>query len=305
MSLSHTEIKSLALAELKTFTMQFDNEIALESLEEDIKEEFEELNSDEVKNARVSHFAIEGAVASDYAERILRLDNDRFIIYGIRHKGGNRDLPFVNLRMNFEIDTEEETLSLYKKISDELKVFTPREISFWSHKPIGTIGNCYVVAATSKILNQKKWLKEDELEFIAVETKDYYSWYEAEYEKFNEDSSELKDWVTANSEEDMEECMEDGLLHIVKYQGKRVGLIAAEESDLVGHDGFYFHELLITKEYRGQGLAKAMQRKYISELGSDSEYVWGTIFNENMASFKTARANGREKVRYECFVSLS
>jgi GNAT superfamily N-acetyltransferase len=305
MLLSDSEIKSLAIAELKTFTMQLDEKRALESLETDIKEEFEELNSTEVKEGRASHFAIKGAVPADYAERILRLDNDRLALYGVRHKGGNRDLPFINLRVNFEINSREEVLAIFEKISEELKVFKPIEISFWSNKPIGKVGSCYVVVATERIMNQKPWPKEDEIEFKAIENTDYYNWYKDEYEKFNEDRLDLKDWVTVNTEQDMEECMEDGLLHLVEYQGQRIGLVAAEESDLVGHEGFYFHELLIAKEFRGQGLAKAMQRKYVSELAPDSEYVWGTIYSENEPSFKTAQANGREKVRYECFITLA
>ena len=101
----------------------------------------------------------------------------------------------------------------------------------------------------------------------------------------------------------MEDCREQGLLQLAFYNEKPLGLIAAERSDFLGTQAIYFNEILIYPEFKGRGLAKAMQRKFISELPDDFKLVWGTIDAQNFPSLKTAMSNGRKVIRYECFLN--
>jgi L-amino acid N-acyltransferase YncA len=102
----------------------------------------------------------------------------------------------------------------------------------------------------------------------------------------------------------MSDSLEQGLLKTVELNGKRIGLIVGEKSDFLGRTGIYFHEIYISSDWKGMGLAKAIQRKYISLFANELELIWGTIDSANLPSYKTAYSNGRRAVRYECFVKL-
>ena len=114
----------------------------------------------------------------------------------------------------------------------------------------------------------------------------------------------LKDKVTINSKKVMQDSIEDGLLKSVLLNGKRIGLIAAKISKFLGYNGMYFNEIFIDKNFKGKGLAKAIQRKFIQEFSRSNEFIWGTIDSQNLPSFKTALANGRKPIRFECFVPI-
>lgn len=206
------------------------------------------------------------------------------------------------MKPNFEITSKQEALEVSGGIREELKKFSPLKICFWNREPIGRLGNSYVVAKAEFIKKQSPWPMEKDLEFSLIDDDSYYPWYEDEYEKFNLDYADLRNWVRVNDLEDMKACLRDKLLHYVIFKGERIGLIAAERSSFIGNPGFYFHEILVTKENRRKGFAQSMQRKYVSQFADQSEYVWGTIYSGNHASFKTANSNNRKKVRYECFV---
>ena len=90
----------------------------------------------------------------------------------------------------------------------------------------------------------------------------------------------------------------------VEIEGERVGLIAGERSPFLGHDGIYFHEIFVSQKWKGKGLAKIIQRKYVDQFTEGHEFVWGTIDHFNLPSFKTAEGNGRKAVRFENFVEI-
>jgi hypothetical protein len=80
-------------------------------------------------------------------------------------------------------------------------------------------------------------------------------------------------------------------------------LIAGRVLPLLGLSGLYFTEILLTRAFKGQGLAPAVQRKFIDGLADDFAVVWGTIDAKNAASTKTALKVGRRSIREEIFLS--
>ncbi|EQC43827.1 hypothetical protein M900_1451 [Bacteriovorax sp. Seq25_V] len=298
-----------AKAVLDTFDLKefsIDREKALIGLKDDISSEFEDLNSEETKKARNDHFKIEGAKPEDYFEKVLLLDSGRKVIYGIRHMGGNPDLPFVQLTPNYQIYSKAEALEVYEKVRHEFEVFKPKFLSFWSRDQIDAdfFGSIYMVSTSKKMKLLDEWSLESDLTFTKITDDSYYDWYESGYKEFHESSPELSQKVTVNSVDSMRDSLEEGLLFYVEFQGERIGLIAGERSKLLGHDGIYFHEIFISKKWKGKGLAKAIQRKFIVSNTVEHELVWGTIDAHNLPSFKTAKSNGRRPMRYECFVDL-
>lgn len=106
MKLNKDDVRSLALAALSTFDSIDDfgisRETALKELREDIVSEFDDLNLENTMKIRLEHFKIKRSVANDYSERILTLDDERKIIYGIRHMNGNKDIPYLQICQTLE-----------------------------------------------------------------------------------------------------------------------------------------------------------------------------------------------------------
>ena len=95
-------------------SLNINKQVAIDSLTIELEEEFRELNSEETLRARLDHFKIDNAQASDFSERIIDIGGGRKILCGIRHEGANPDLPFVHIIPNFGI-TKSESIKLYNE----------------------------------------------------------------------------------------------------------------------------------------------------------------------------------------------
>jgi len=302
-------VKLFSQAELKTFNLMkvnLDEKLSLAYLEKEIVEEFTDLNKKETKKNRLNYFKVKGALENDYSEKLLDLGNNKKVIFGIRNFGGDRERPFIKLRSTFLIESKEEALLIYEKIKSELSIFKPLYLSFMSPFKIDSdfIGQITMVLKSKNIKERASWDTESQLSFIEVKDTEYYNWYKKGYEEFHLDRPDLKKTVMINNKSIMDLSLREGLLHFVEINNERIGLIAGEKAPFLGHDGFYFNEIFISKNWKGKGLAKAIQRKFIEKFTSGNELVWGTIDSHNLPSYKTALSNGRLPVRYECFIQL-
>jgi hypothetical protein len=309
MKLNHLEEQSFALAELNTYDLtelSINKETALKELREDLVSEIEDLNSEETKNSRFDHFKVKGVSPNDYSEKLLKLDDDKSIVYGIRNMGGNPNIPFIQIIPNFDISSKEMSLKIYERIKNDFKAFGPLYLSFHTRTRINAdfFGSIYMVAKTIDLAGKKPWPIEDRISFVDINDNSYYKWYKNGYDEFHSDFPGLKEKVTVNGESSMTDSLEQGLLKFVEIDGERIGLIAGEKSELLGHSSVYFHEIYISKKWKGKGIAKAIQRKFIALFANELEYVWGTIDSSNLPSYKTAYSNGRRPIRHECFINL-
>lgn len=309
MKLTKNDWSAFANADLNTFDLSsfdIDKSMALNSLAEDLREEFEDFNSIETKQARLNHFKISGATLEDFSERVIELSENKKVIFGIRHEGGNVNLPFVQVTPNFEI-SREQLLELYSdKLKDYFSIFNPLQIRFWSKRKLESclVGATYLVSTHGQMSELNEWPSEKDLSFKNVEDDSYYEWYKSGYDDFHTEQDDLKDRVTVNSKEVMKGSVEDGLLKTVFLDGKKIGLIAAEKSKFLGHDGIYFNEIFLDKAFKRRGFAKAIQRKFVEEFSDGNDFIWGTIDYQNVPSYKTAVSNGRKPIRFECFISI-
>lgn len=76
MELPNTDVDRFANAELATFNLskfEINQTLALKSLSTELLEDWEELNSEEVRASRANYFEVSNTNASDYAEKILDL----------------------------------------------------------------------------------------------------------------------------------------------------------------------------------------------------------------------------------------
>jgi hypothetical protein len=295
-----------ACAELDTFDLsglRVNTESAILSLGQEMIADFESLNSLQTKEARAEFFAVPGATALDYAEKFIELDPTRKVVCGIRHKGGNVGYPFVELKVNFKAGKEELLEIYHEYLSAHFLKFSPKHLKFWSSEPAGDfIGNTYVAGESEfyGVLDNGP----NDFEFIVPTDDSYYEWYEKQYQEFHREQPELSAKVPVNDPSTMQESVEQGLLATVYLDGKKVGLIAAENSDLLGVKGLYFNEILIDQKFRGLGYGQFIQRQFVKMFCPGPVLVWGTIDWQNKSSLKTALNNGRKIIRVENFVEL-
>lgn len=166
------------------------------------------------------------------------------------------------------------------------------------------IGSTYLIAKSSDIKSIEIWDGEELLKLKKVVGDSYYDWYKSGYEEFHTERPDLEKKVTVNSLDSMRDSVEQGLMYEVYLNGEKMGLIAGESSPFLGHPGVYFHEIFISKKWKGKGLAKAIQRKFVEMSTKDNDFIWGTVDNHNLPSYKTAQSNRRHPIRFECFVKI-
>ena len=310
-------MKDLPSAEVKKFTsevfrtfnlshLNIDEGLAQKDIQEEITSQWSDLNSPDVMNSRWDYFKVPNTNPSDYQEHLVSLGAENKVLCGIRHMGGNREIPFIQLTPNFEIKDSKEALIIFNKIKNEMSVFNPLYVCFWSPVKIEVdfIAATYMVTQSKRIKDLHPWANESLVTLKLINDNSFYEWYVAGYKEFHDEKPELKEKVSVNSLEEMTDSLKQNLLFEVFYDNCRIGLIAGERSSFLGHAGIYFQEIFISKDWKGQGLAKAAQRKFIVENTLDDDFIWGTIDSSNVPSYKTALANGRRPIRYECFVKV-
>lgn len=302
--------RSFANAALECYDLsglELDRERALVALAAEYRDNFADLDDEEVKERRWNHCKIPGTNPEDFREWIVPVGEGRHVICGIRHLGMNLEKPFVQVCPDFAFRNSEEAKSIYgKHLGDRFAMFHPHWIQVYT--PTGEeseAGGSLALVARSKSIVSKRSLRTDEnLLLVEPNRDDYYQWYSDSYDAFHHEFPEKQDWVQKNDLDLMRACREEGLLRLVKIGEEIVGLIAAERSPFLGYDGIYFVEILVTKNWRRKGLAKAIQQQFVEETCSEDTIVWGLIDKSNEASIRTALANGRRIVRGECFLSV-
>ena len=129
------DLESFSQAVYKTYNLSgfsLNNALALKSIEQDLLDEFNGINTEKAKSARAKRFKVGNP--DDYSEKIFELDNQRKLIYGIRHEGLNPDLPFINCIPNFALESKEDAFAISSILQNELSVFKPKQFRFWSYE---------------------------------------------------------------------------------------------------------------------------------------------------------------------------
>lgn len=271
-----------------------------------------DLNRADIVARRLEHFKIPNAKAEDFCERILQIDSQSKLLAGIRWVGGNPTRPFVSVWPDFAIQSRDDIDRLAALVNANFAVFAPREISLWidakapgveALRETGTVKRRYIVGRTQSIRESQRPERYNDV-ILVPPSDDYYDWYVRSYHEFHASQPDLKDWVPVNDKDEMEECRRSGHLFLVQVNGSQAGLIAAKPEPLLGMEGVYFTDIMMSRAYKGKGLAPAVQRKFIDRLPEDCEIVWGTIDAKNISSTKTAIKVGRRSIREELFVKL-
>ncbi len=296
------------LYDLKSLDIPKENAIA--SIHEEI-ENLLSLNEHETLVGRHSHFNIPGTEIQDYEEHFYEIDSGKNILAGIRHKGGDIQMPFVHTLMGFD-PTNSDIIDIIKFSRQQFKKFNPRFVSIWIKpslkidfsKVTATQSRQYVVGSISEIKKMKKPANFDIIKIEKVTSGFDFDWYTKAYAEFHEKQPNLKTWVPITDNEDIERAITDQLMYRVLVNEKLAGIIAAHDQPLLNKKSAYMVELLLTNRFKNQGLAPAFQRKFIETLSNDFNFIWGTIDAKNQPSLKTALRVGRIPIRSEYFIEL-
>lgn len=304
--MNHIKWNAYAQAELSSYclnTFSIDEEKVIKEFADNIERVTLKLKDPETWKKRHDFFAIKRAVPQDYDEHVIDLGEGREAIVGIRFFGLDINKPFLSVRTNFLMEnTEILRERLLRNMEDRFAMFSPRYIQVFTPKPLE-------LASATSVVMLGKMSEVDKLEtniFIkqVQEDEDYYPWYEDQYKSFHVSRPDLKENVTINSKELMDESRETGLLYKAYIGPNQIGLIAGERADFLGRKSLYMNEIVIGEEHKNKGYAKIMQRNFMFALKDEFDFVFGTIHPKNLPSMKTALSNGRVPVQYESLVKI-
>lgn len=277
----------------------------IQALEKEIKDSFINLNKGKTRRARHSYFNIENTIPEDYEEYLLELDKNTQVIVGIRHLNLNPKNAFIDFKSTTEF-SRQDLLDLYQsKLKPQFTKFQPNSIRYYSREkqPETTTRSVYLVQTAQKMKAMPPFEQESDITLTSPPDKAYFEWYTTGYKEYHERFPHLAPYVPVNTLGDMEQSRKEGLLRIAHYKGQRIGLISAIKDQFLGNDGIYFLEIFLDQAFKGKGLAKCLQRKYVDEVAT-REIIWGTIDFENKPSLKTALSTGRMAVHFEHFIAI-
>lgn len=236
----------------------------------------------------------------DLKPRCFEIEGVGPFLIGQRFKNGDRNMPFIILVLGFSEEYLPKYLEDIKSLAKE------------SYSKINPLGLTTTIRFEEKLIEQGKiWNQivfgkykgegfDSKYELRTTKAPMDYEEYSKIYEEWGKTNPEVARFVSKESKEDLIEAANNGLYFRFFIDGEFAGIICAEDDSLYGHDSIYIFEELIFEKFRGQGLAKIMQKMFHLHF-PNKRYVWGHILNENQSSLKTAKACGRKVLEREVF----
>ena len=279
-----------------------------------IKQEIEslaKLASPKICLKRCQRFNLAGVLPCDYEERIITLDEDSFLLAGIRFQGQDVTQPYVSVMGNFKKTEDIPFSQIAELVKKEFKVFTPN--SFHMNFPDGVDNPPYkfkidrytVMGIIKEVVDLKLAAIIDVIELIALKEMKFYEEYVSEYEKLYDKSPHLKSEVKVESLESLNNVAKEDLLFEIVINGERAGVIAGYIEDYFGKKEICILEEILFEAYRRKGFGVYLQKEFAVKMLNRFELMWGHISDLNPSSLKTALKNGRKITEVEYSFSLN
>lgn len=251
---------------------------------------------------------IPNTIVEDFKERIFETKSGK-VMMGIRFLGMDLAKPFINIWASFPLEKELENIKDFARNS--FAVFKPKHIKFWANPNSDLtkqsqkyICQNYLVGNINEIVNSAKPNNYENIDLELVINVEVYEWYVKIYNEFHQENPNLKSFVMPNSIDIMQDSIKQNLCYFIKYNGEKIGLIAAEKDAYFGVPSLYMNEIIISKEFKGKKLATAAQRKLIALNKKDFTFIWGTIDQKNIPSTKNALRIGRKVISSELLLPI-
>ncbi|MCO5167450.1 MAG: hypothetical protein M9894_13975 [Planctomycetes bacterium] len=250
---------------------------------------------------------VAGAAPADYLQRVLPVGGGA-VLAGIRFKGGDVVLPFVDL-VAWTVDPAGRWREVAAAVRAAFATFSPPRarlhLPAGAAPPPGAAPDLLLFAAPlSHLRGPCDWPPGVRVERAAA--LDDFDRYTEEMAAWQAQAGPLGREVHAESRGSLEGCVRDGALVTLRVEGRWAGLAAARRGDGWACEGFEVVEELVAAPFRGRGLAPWLQRGLIDALDpSGDPLLWGTIHASNAPSQATARRCGRAQVGASWFVDLA
>jgi hypothetical protein len=247
-----------------------------------------------------------------WANRRLELGEGGWAVTGIRFRGGDAMLPFVDLVATTVPPTPDGLAEVAEAVAPAYDAFHPLCLRVDAPDASTLVArletdprfgprcrvDMHVVAGLVHRLHEQPRVPRHEEVTLRPGDPLLLSRRAAEiYEEITRARPEHAMWATPEDVDSLAECAEAGLLFEVLHREDPAGVVAAVRDDAHGMRGFSVQELCLDAAHRGQRLAPAVLQRLVDELPCDEgDVLWGTIDPANVASLRNALSIGRQPV---------
>ncbi len=280
------------------------NEKTIEAnLRNELEGDLERYTSDDLAAAFHFHCPVEGAVPSNYKNRLLRVDGLE-LLTGIRFLNLDMSQPYVDV-----IYASEPTLSPeeIEKVKDALRteygVFHPLRLRVYasSHQPpLPGDGDKRLIAAPLGVIaahDVSPTVTDDALSLRPASSLEFYKDYRGVYDRLHAEHPELIPVAHVENEDDMKGYLGAGNLYEIFVDGTWAGVCAVFEDARAGLHGFCFGEIVLDPAFRGKGRGSRVQQRLSEQLiargENENTLLFGTIGAVNHPARRAAARAGR------------
>lgn len=262
--------------------------------------------TEDLERAREFHDAAPrpGARTEDYRQHLVDLGGGRRALIAVRMKGGVDGPAYVHVTArDFPAHDAVGMRRLVDAARERYRVFQPLwvRVRTGSHEPPPNAGDLevrpddrYLVGRARDLLAGPAPARTADVTLSKLADTSFYATYRGAMEDLRAASPMHRDEVQIQPLEDFEEAIAQGWAFRAEVGGEWAGIIAASRGAEWYLDGLCMREFFLFGPFRGQGLAPAMQRRFLERAGE--RIVFGTVFPGNAPSYRSALRNGRTDV---------
>ena len=247
-----------------------------------------------------------------WANRRLDLSDGGWAVAGIRFRGRDTRLPFVDVVATTAPPTPDGLAVVTGTVAPAFDEFAPLCLRVDApdgpalvdalhvdrrFEPSSAIDMHVVAGPVDVLRHHPRSSRYDRVEIRADDAETLTPRVAEIYRDLSAAEPELATWAHPEDLESLTACEEEGLLFEVLVEGAPAGVVAALRYDDHGMTGFSVQELCLDPEHRGQRLAPGVLQRLVDELPARSaDVLWGTIHAANAPSLRNAVSIGRTLV---------
>lgn len=245
-----------------------------------------------------------------WANRVLALPDGGWALTGIRFRGLDVNLPFVDVVATTAGATPAEIADVAALVAETYTAFGPRCVRFDVPDPdalvtalagpagatVAAVDQYVVAGPVAALATRATGPSYDRVALVRGEAGRLAARAAAIYADLHRDLPRTRMWAGAEDEESLADCAAEGLLFEVVVDREPAGVVAALREDGHGLRGYVVQELCLDSAHRGRGLAAPVLQRLLRALPTDDGLtLWGTIHPDNAASLRNALRIGRQK----------
>jgi hypothetical protein len=246
-----------------------------------------------------------------YRLRELTLPGGVSLLVGIHFRGQATSYPFVGVFAQSRWLTTEELASAHDALLREFSVFSPRASWWWSpideYLPQLTAAApdlVLVMGSLAEIRSQPAPILPGSWSLRRVDSvSEVGTAFTELYRSFHDARPELAEAVPASPLDALDDCARSDGLYACFAGSEIVGIVAAKPVAQYSVDAWLMWDIVLARQYCGQGLAPLLQRAVLDQLDlGRAPLVVGTIDARNLPSLRTALRVGRRIVGTWSFI---